>query len=93
VEKAKEEGYELGIVSYRGCGRYHGQVYHPFTNITDHPDMLQGDQVAVQPPENSTWWPVINLVRPPRLRTAGSIVLICFYQLQCTEPFAWDFEV
>ena len=43
----------------------------------------------------STWWPVISLKLRSDLVKQYCVtdygVLICFYQLQLEEPFAWSF--
>ena len=85
--------YSLGIVSYKGCGKYHDELYFPYVDVHEHPSVLQPGEEAPIPPPNSTWWPVVQLKLREQLRTANAIVLCCFYQLQCTTPFCWDFFV
>ena len=78
------KGYELGIVSYKGAGKYGKRGtkndFHWFDDLPDSDEVVTKETPAPVPPDGQGWWPVIAL-RTESARTVEKILIICFYQL------------
>ena len=89
------DGYEVGIVSYTGDGKYDHSRMKEWHAIPDSEDVI--DKSAIEDflaPEGQGWWPVIllnlNLARA-QVNARGRYLLIYFYQLRAEELVAWWF--
>ena len=88
-------GRRLGVVSYRGDGKYAQSSFHWFDDLPDSEEVATEEELAVVPPQGQGWWPVIAMNLNPEAeerysqtcrssktatKTKG-VLLICFYQL------------
>jgi len=91
-------GRRLGVVSYRGDGKYAQSSFHWFDDLPDSEEVATEEELAVVPPDGQGWWPVIAMNLNPETeercsqtcsswttatKTKG-VLLICFYQLLAT---------
>ena len=54
--------YELGVVSYRGSGKYsEGCVYRPFHELPDSLDVATEEQLKFTSLPGQGWWPLLRL--------------------------------
>ena len=97
-------GRRLGVVSYRGDGKYADSTFHWFDNLPDSEDVATQEELAVVHPERKGWWPVIacdlhhdsqyyqstsTTIPGPTVRVKGRILVICFYQLIGGRLVGW----
>jgi hypothetical protein len=96
------KSYRLGIVSYRGAGKYDSSCFKYFDLLPDSEDVV--DSFPDWPenyllPAGQGWWPVVamELHEDSDMNWTGPIVgtgrkrilLICFYQLLGCQLIAW----
>ena len=83
--------HELGIVSYKGDGKYNASTYIPYHNLPDSEEVATEEQLRTTSPAGQGWWPVISLGEEYDKVHGRSVLLVCFYQLQLKEDVvpAW----
>ena len=74
--------HELGIVSYKGDGKYNASTYIPYHNLPDSEEVATEEQLRTTSPAGQGWWPVISLKEENTKQHGRCILLVCFYQLQ-----------
>ena len=77
--------HELGIVSYKGDGKYNASTYIPYHNLPDSEEVATEEQLRTTSPAGQGWWPVISLGEEYDKVHGRSVLLVCFYQLQLKE--------
>ena len=83
----------LGMVSYKGNGKYDHSTFWHWHQVPDSEDNDPdyGDENLLWPPDGQGWWPVIAITLEPGCGVVpgGAALIICFYQLQADELIAW----
>ena len=100
LQRKDVRGYRLGLVSYKGPGKYAQRSFHWYDDIPDCGEVMpeQWEQKTALP-ENQGWWPVAAMELSPQAneRVGGpspeagkkKILIICFYQLMGNRFVAW----
>ena len=94
------EGYRLGVVSYKGSGKYAQSSFQWFDDLPDSEEVMDeqwAQKMVLQ--EDQGWWPVVALELCPQAneRVGGpwpevgkkKILIICFYQLLGRRLVGW----
>ena len=88
-----EVQYELGVVSYPGSGKYRKFQKCHFVAWEDIPDNEENSSFDFHTsPPGQGWWPVIAidlLPQPMGYKATGTVLMMCFYQLQGDDLIAW----
>ena len=98
-------GYRLGIVSYKGNGKYSSiNKFRWFDDLPDSEEVTDEEWARLQVlPSDQGWWPVVAVELEPAAnsRVGGDwashvgcrrIVIICFYQLLGDRLIGWWIE-
>lgn len=85
----------LGVVSYKGDGKYDHSTYWHWHLIPDSEDHIHDESYGLkeylQPPPGQGWWPVIAIwpKKDVYVKKGGKVLAICFYQLMAEPLIAW----
>ena len=87
--KPEDAGYELGVVSYSGSGKYQFSTYLEWNALPDSEEVATEMQLQRCSPEGQGWWPVIAL-KTCIEEGAKKVLVVCWYQLLNTDRIiAW----
>jgi hypothetical protein len=105
IKPSDVRGYDLGIVSYNGKGKYGkpGELTSnrlvPFDELPDSDEVITDATPAPSPPDGQGWWPVISMElseegmrRITKVKKDG-VLIICFYQLIAGRLVCWQLIV